>query len=464
VNPLLKDLFLPATRQEIVRAIAKDPFRDESWTAENGCPELFGTALTLVVCPTDFAIEIAERVFRAIENGLYFRDPASINARRVFSAGGSYWMPDEEVADVVLVLGETGSGKTHAVKAALQSLPQVIDRDAIEELGLRSVRQCIWLKVNMTGIVAIEGLLRGIAGALDAALGQEGRLSKGLFAGTRTVEAMTDALLRRLKTQLLGVLVLDEIQKQNFGFDRKDAARLRNLLIGFINTGIPVVLSGNSMAVRFEELGGDASVGHRGSTESSQLARRIFKKSPVIYEPPTNADDQQFRLLVDAIVRCRLPNIQVTASKDLYEEIYRATAGFPDFVSQLWAEANAIARGEDLKVIDGAIVKRAADMCPLLRKMRNFVAAFVNRDCAQLEAFSDVDVERYRIQWEKSSKAHPREKDWVETVDPGKTLDSKRRVFDRQIKKMESPCEVDEELLKQVNDSYLRKLKSILSE
>ena len=406
-NPLLAGLFLPTTSEEIVRAIARDPFRDPTWCARNRDPALLHEYLLMVVIPTTTTIRIAKSLYAAIRRGLFLRDPSNWAMRQGFySNTSSFEITSMGVAvDGQVLLGETGKSKSYSIKAALRALPLVLKRGPIPSLGLEHVEQIVYLYIEMTSIIAMEGLLTRILYGIDSTLRKNGELARATRSGCRSIEALMEAVLRLMKTHLVGILVIDEIQAANFGLGSKDARRLRNFLLSLLNSGIPVYFSGNPLAVRFEEHRVEGKRGKangdkaEGAKISAQLQRRLLGDHPLRLDVPLNAAGEDLKTLLRGLGRCTLLPERTEITQPMIVLVYNLTAGIEDFVVALWEEAQRRALKANDKKIDEECLRAAAKQCAKLKKFERMIRGFVNRNADLLSEYTDIDISYYKRRW-----------------------------------------------------------------
>jgi AAA domain len=392
-NVLLQDLNLPKNQKAIIASISCDPFKDASWRQSHDDPTHLAEYLRAVVIPKKIAIRVAQALYNAIRKGYYLRDPSDAAARRRFTAKNVKAAAKGQRMDAFLILGETGLGKTFIIKAALDAIPQVVLRPPIPSLGLRRHTQIVHLYVEMTAAYSMGALLDRIVAAVDDALHARGRYVKALKKGRDSVEEYAGRVLRFLRTHHLGLLVFDELQADNLGIHRSDAKRLRNFLIGLSNAGIPVVLSGNSLALKFAEPKGK---------QSSQLLRRVAAEHAIRLRFASSAGDQDFQRLLRGLSRCTLKSLPSTIPfSDWANTIYNHTAAIDDFVVELCAQLQRAMHTAKASAITQDLLATAVRRCSKAKKLRPLIKGIVDRNPALLRRYDDVDADYYEALWEE---------------------------------------------------------------
>lgn len=181
-NPLLAGIFLASNEAELLPLLARNPFWDYKWLADNQDIDLFRAYLSCVVVPTNSVIEIGLNIHRAFKASAYQLNPAVQNNRI------DYFLPSHSTAAFsmtqtthcgVVILGITGLGKTYALVAALNTIPQTIKRPGLP--GMSAVTQITWIRIDMSGIASIEALAEQIT-IVSAVIGMGKSLKQRVIA------------------------------------------------------------------------------------------------------------------------------------------------------------------------------------------------------------------------------------------------------------------------------------------
>lgn len=393
LNPLLESLPDPKVDTDLVRLLAYDPFRDPIWKQENGDPLRLPDHLRTVYIPTKKSLEIASAFYSCVRNGYIRRNPylpavwsSFYNLEEVHMVSGT----GPVYPNCMVLSGITGLGKSHIVLRVLSTLPQTIHHI---DFGphFASLTQIVWLYIDMSTGAGIKALLLEILNKIDDTLMSRTNYAEQNSKERISVERLINNTIRVLKTHFCGVIVLDEIQKQNFG-QKSGSERVRNFLLKLLNTGIPIILVGNPLGLKFEENKG----------ESAQLSRRLQAHAKVRIDPANGHDDSDWKILVRGLWRCQILPVIAPLHEDIQRALYSLTGGFPDFLSALLAAGQCLAIKRDADFLSEELLRDAARSHPLLQEMKPLIDAFVLRDLVRLQRFSDIDHEYYQELWSKA--------------------------------------------------------------
>jgi hypothetical protein len=142
-----------------------------------------------------------------------------------------------------LVQGPTGTSKSHSVEDYLARISQVIMHGPNEECGWSSLKQLVYLRVELPNTAVQTDLYHGIAGAMDKELGTDYLASlKKEKPGSKL-----QVLLGWLDLHKCGLLILEEVQEKNTG-PVVLGKEFAGAFLKITNHGIPLVLIGNPLA------------------------------------------------------------------------------------------------------------------------------------------------------------------------------------------------------------------------
>lgn len=391
-NPLLRRIPNPSTEQELVRLLARDPFRSPEFKARPPHPRKLIDYLRSVVVPTPSTMRIARSLLDLVHNGYDRRDPGHPAVwSSFFQTDDGFGSGDSGpvLTDAVTIAGITGLGKSHLIRQVLSTMPQTIRHD---ELGgrLKGVTQIVWIYLEMGTASGLEGLLMDLLKAIDSALGIQ-EYQRQFESSRVNVDRMINTVIRALKTHFCGVLVFDEIQKLNFG-QKQASERVRGLMLKLLNSGVPLVLAGNPRGLQFKGKDG----------VSAQLTRRLRANGEFRLDPADSPSDVDWNLLVRGLWRCQLLPEREELTSEHLELIYRATGGFPVCLAHLlgYSQQLAIEAGESK--VTPAMLERAAATCPMLKSMRSLIRGIVERDPLLLAQHEDVDADHFQRKWQQT--------------------------------------------------------------
>lgn len=417
-NPLLRGVPDPQSDSDLVCLLGYDPFREPDWREKNRDPFRLLDHLRSVYIPTKKSLEIASALYSCIRNGYERRDPRFPAVWSTFyqlETGLAANDVGPMYANGMTLSGITGLGKSHVILRVLSTLPQTIKHTNLSS-HMASLTQIVWLRADMNTGAGIKALLLEILERVDSLLMSGTNYAEQNSGPGASIERTIKNTIRVLKTHFCGVIVLDEIQKQNFG-QKNGSERVRNFLLKLLNTGIPVVLVGNPHGLTFEEDKG----------ESAQLSRRLQAHAKVRLDPAESYDESDWKILVRGLWRCQILPIITPLEEDMQRTLYMLTGGFPDFLSALLASSQCLAIKRKASALDENLVYDAARSNSLLRAMKPLIEAFVLKDAFRLQRFSDVDSEYYREKWTFS---HSSQKQFGKTISVEETDQSALRNAD----------------------------------
>lgn len=393
VNPFLVGLPDPRTDEDQVALLAHNPFRDKDWVRREADPRRLPMLMEEVFIPTQRCIDISQKIFDAIHNGYYRRDPRRIDIGRYINSTNLVETTGSTYSEGLSISGVTGMGKSCIVGHVLSKIPQTIYH---EEIGgqLSGVTQIVWFQFDIAQVNGLAALLIQMLRQVDRVLGKS-EYSRQYASGKGNVDELADSVVQAFKMQFLGILVLDEIQ--NLSFSRGDTGeRMRNLLIRLANNGTPTLLMGPPDSLRFLEKEG----------VSSQLERRAFSGGLFRIDPGDSPDDEDGRTIVRGLWRCQIMPKIVELSPVHLAAYFSHTAFIPKFVAHLHAvsQQNALRAGE--MILTPERIEHTGQNDQMLSKMRPFIQAFVNQDPLGLIGYKDGGIDYFKKKWCRTAVRH----------------------------------------------------------
>lgn len=470
-NPLLEGFKLVTTELEMFKLICRDPFRNAAWRKDNQDIDLFRYYLQQVVVPTRYALKVGVAIHKALKISLHQQNPdIQENQRQYLSTGESLLKPEyyRGIHDGICLIGVTGLGKSHLIKASLASIPQCIERKDLH--GLEQVTQINWLYIDMSSIASVEALARRLVEEVDRVLESKGKLLDVTFKGLNSATAKMQAAIRILKTHYCGILVFDEIQQANFAV--ATAAPLRDWMLRIANVGIGLVFSGNPLGFKLQ-MPKTKKKEEEVQQYFTQFMRRLFSSENIRLDPAPKFDDKDWLFFTKAIITCRLFGKAHVYVPELELRKFQLTGGFHDFYVELHCSIEKLlAKNPRLKV-DINLIELAAKQSAKLTEMKSLISAISNRDSIALRLCVDVDFEYYQELWFQESKGDGSSQPIgpvgvvlmpTKTIDVTKSLADDKNTAKRRIEKNKAKAEkISNPAAQAVRENHLDELEKLIS-
>ena len=398
-NPLLDGLFLAASEEELFPLIARNPFQNSAWLKQNQDIDLIKSYISAVVAPTIAVLKLGLAIHQALKIVLHQKNPELPQNQLAYFMPPT--LPDDDFflhpSHVGLVQrGITCLGKSHALVAALRTIPQVIIRKNIQ--GLEHIVQINWLLLDITTIASIEALAEQIVRQIDDLLCAKGEIFETTFRGVRAASAKMERALRLMKTHFVGIVAIDEIQANNFA--RPGAEALRDWFLRMANQRIALVFSGNSLGFRL-------TLPKNASAEEviqTQLMRRLFANNEIRRDPARSVDDPNWNRFIKTIATCHLDGSRDPYNVDHERLKLHLTGGFEGFYIELHCQMERIRYENPNRSVDETMILEAAGAPTELKTMHTLISAFADKDPIKLRRCSDVDHEYYLEEWHSPQK------------------------------------------------------------
>jgi Cdc6-like AAA superfamily ATPase len=188
-------------------------------------------------------LAIYKRILQLIRMGYLNRNPATDDYdKHLHKAGLDASLPEtlDEAGTSMLFRGPTGMGKTKLTNTILSTLPSVVTHDASQLTGHRSIKQVLWVKIDMEVVGTRAGLITAIAEELDK------RLQIRFAPRIDKLKHLTNkrhALIKYCRMACLGLLVIDDAQWALKKYKTDDDRKVSNEFIEqlFNQLGVPMV-------------------------------------------------------------------------------------------------------------------------------------------------------------------------------------------------------------------------------
>ncbi len=286
-NPLIRHLPQFNTINEIATALTYDPLKgiEISHLSIVERHELL-VADKRPLQPTTLSLKATMTILSMHRHSLRMRNPTSAPGRRLtydaithfLEGGADITRPPAQGACLYVIKGITGTAKSVTAQHALRLLgDQVIHHSQEAAAHWRSATQLSYLYVGMSHDGSRGGLLNAILLVIDTALGTNYAID--LPKSFRTLDRLAGAVISKLHSLYVGILVVDEIQRLNL-VDSEQAEKMQLFLLSLANSGIPLVLIGNPL-------------GFTWVTRYSQNLSRVQERAPAFFHPHGALGDEE---------------------------------------------------------------------------------------------------------------------------------------------------------------------------
>jgi hypothetical protein len=467
-NPLLEGLTLASNENELFPLIARDPFRQSFWKQNNQDIDLFRSYMQQVVIPTKTFLRGGLAIHRTLKTSLYQQNPnLSENQKKYFMTGSSLVSTAfvRGIHEGLVIEGITGLGKSHLIQSSLSTIPRCIERENIS--GVERVVQINWIYLDLTSVASVEALAHRIVETVDSILNCNGKLFELTFKGVRSAQAKMEASIRLLKTHFCGIVVIDEIQYENFAIST--AAAMRAWILRIANVGIGLIFSGNPLGFQLKL----PNKPKDQEQHSTQILRRLFSSDNIRLDPAPSVDDPNWITFTKGINRCRMVGEAHPYDRKLELLKFSHTGGFNDFYVELHCSIEKLLAQNPRNIVDEDLINLAARKSSKLTKMKPLISAFTQKDSMALRLCTDVDYDYYQNLWTPSTDTGSANKQSgpvgivnvpLTDIDPVKALADEKASAARKTARMKSKAE--EKLspaAAAVRDHHLDGLHSMIS-
>lgn len=307
-------------------------------------------------------------IYRAIEDALYegysSKNPLSPTTQHylhyedhqimdIFPMSGRF----EPRGQAITITGPSGAGKTYLLDKILNLLPKRIIHEQYKGKKL-FIDQIVWMKVSCPENLSVTGLIKSILEEFDEILGTED--AKKSLRSPDVIANARRSLVNKMKSNFLGLLVIDELQ--NIAINRGNAQKifLQFLLMLIDVAGIPIVFCGNPEIINVFK-------------STLRNARRAESRGIFVVEALSS---EEWDIFVEHLWKYQWTNPQTPMSGDVSKKLYELSAGLPDFACRIFREAQTLVIGSgderiSTAVLDEAFIKSCRISHELIAKRRS---------------------------------------------------------------------------------------------
>lgn len=250
-------------------------------------------------------------------------------------------------ASALLLIGNSGMGKTTSIRHILSSIPQAVAHSSYAGQSLTRF-QLIHLYVETPSDASTKGLASEVFGAIDTALGTDLRNFYLRKQGAARDDAgdMT-GILGHLG---LGLLVIDEIQNLNVAHSGGPIRTLNFLTYLTNQLNVPIILVGTPEAESF-------------IFKKFRLIRRTTGQGVTEWH---NLTGDEFRLFLESLWTYQYTAVETPLTKEHADAMYQESQGNIDVAIKIYRLAQQIAiergdkKGQEDERITPSLIRSAA--------------------------------------------------------------------------------------------------------
>lgn len=348
--------------------------------------------------PSQQSLKTAMTIINMHRHSLRMRNPTVPQGRRLVNDALTRGLEDGDFikqapapgACLLVIKGITGTSKSVTVKHTLRLLGEQVIRHSEEPAALWKVAtQLSYLYVGMSHDGSRGGLLNAILLAIDGSLGTS--FATDLPKKYRTLDRLAGAVISKLHSLYLGVLIIDEIQLLNL-VHSEHAEKMHLFLLNLVNSGIPLVLIGNPL-------------GFTWLPDYTQNLSRSLERPQAFFHPhgSVGEHDDDWDMVYQGIRAYYVLDEPPADEEGCSALLKRRSGGIPRIGLTLWSMAQL-----DV-LLDGGTQVTPEDIEHVYRDdgfddIRALCDGFANRDPLLLLQWSktDIPVEYYARVWRKS--------------------------------------------------------------
>ncbi|EID7716855.1 ATP-binding protein [Vibrio cholerae] len=324
-NPLIEALPPKVEDDELVIKLSNYPERLIEETTLEAIERLdYLTRLKTLRQPLPLYFDVFRAIEMAIKEGYSAKNPLSpttmnylhysLDNRPDVEPRTGFFKPK---GSGITIIGESGVGKTCMLEQVLNCFPDVIEHRYYQNKVL-AMPQVVWIKVDCPDDSSVKGLCHRILEQIDQKLRQPPTKPAG------TIALLLQQIESKMKSNFLGILVIDEMQNLNLA-KAGGADRLLGFLHNLVNNlGIPILFCANPP---FDEL----------LSKSFKSARRA--ESSGYFDVELMKNDEEWELFVDELWCLQWTNVETPLTPSLNNKLYSLSAGNMDLAVRIYYSA-----------------------------------------------------------------------------------------------------------------------------
>lgn len=325
-NPLIEALPpMQLNAREVIKTMANRPKIDLSELRNMPFKEREGELEIIegLYVPPSVSVDLVSKIEMQMRKSYAGRNPLQkTSVSRIYDTASlikAQGAHANTLEGMILLEGGTGSGKSRLVRTALRRLPQGLRHHEYGDAKL-NFTQVVWISVHASIGGGVRSLLLEMLRGIDEAAGLSGT---GMSYENAHKDTPVDRLVRvfgqAAATHHLGILHVDDVHRM-----AESTMGKKNTLQAIIQIAnvvkCPVIFTGTPEGI--------APL----TSSSLELARRLSSAGGLRIEHPASHQDQFFRALVKAVIGYQWTDDVLEPSEQLYELLYRLSAGVTSIV------------------------------------------------------------------------------------------------------------------------------------
>lgn len=288
----------------------------------------------------------------------------------------------------ISIIGESGIGKSIMLEQILSNYPQVIKHKEFKGNNI-DINQILWLKVDCPHDGGLKGLCHSILNRLGECTGIH-------YKPDREVATLQNQIEILLRSNFVGVLVIDEVQRLTLA-KTGGAGKFLSFIVKLINTsGVVIVFCGNP--------------------ELSNLFKQEFRNARRAesggYIEMNKMGEDMWDVFIEELWYLQWTSIKTPLTPQLSKKLYSLSDGIVDIAVRTFKEAQEIVIGTNSEKIDENILDLAHQQaCPLTKDLMSLKSQPLPLNLLSRKNKITIDKTDYTFNKNKQIKITPNKKE-----------------------------------------------------
>lgn len=275
-----------------------------------------------------------EKIVSHLINSYCLRNPFTADSNRIKYALAVALKDKRQVAPIVLttaptmlVQGPSGTGKTSAIRRALNGIPQVIFHSEYSGKTYKQA-QLLWISIDLPATPSIKALALSFFYAVDKAVGTD-YYKEWSKRNRDSVDQHITGMQLAAQLHELGLVHIDEMQFMLNYARSKDTPSMTVLEAIFNKLGIPMLLSTTTAGLKLFA----ADYSENGGADIT-IARRMLNDREIQFKPLAK-NSPQFVSFFDALFPTTSLLNCSELSSNFVDHFYQLSCGLPAIMLRL---------------------------------------------------------------------------------------------------------------------------------